>query len=72
MLHPVRNSICFRATRILLLLGAICAFSSCATKKEAPLISDGSGAESQIPWNQQEKWEGQGSLGPLAEKVNSR
>ena len=73
MLDRIRNSPWFRATHFILLIGAACALSSCATKKEPPLVSDNAGgAESQIPWNQQEKWERQGNLGPLAERVNSR
>ncbi|MEP6809933.1 MAG: hypothetical protein ABI992_06795 [Chthoniobacterales bacterium] len=73
MLDRIRNSRWFRAANYFLLLGTACALSSCATKKDPPLLSDhAGGAESQIPWNQQEKWENQGQLGPLAEKLNSR
>lgn len=72
MLDRIRSSPFFRAAKINLLIGVACALSSCATKKEAPLVSDGTGPESQIPWNQQEKWENQGQLGPMAERLNSR
>lgn len=72
MLDQISKSPWLRATHILLLVGATFACTSCATKKQAPLVSDGSGPESQIPWNQQQKWENQGQLGPLAERVNSR
>lgn len=73
MLDRIRNSPWFRATNFVLLVGAAFALSSCATKKEAPLVSDSAGGpESQIPWNQQEKWESNGQLGALAEHVNTR
>ncbi|MEO5720616.1 MAG: hypothetical protein ABIR71_03985 [Chthoniobacterales bacterium] len=73
MLDRIRKSPWFRTTQFLLLLGTTLAFSSCVTKKESPLVSDNAGGpESQIPWNQQQKWENQGQLGPLAERVNSR
>ena len=73
MLDRIRNSPWFRATSLVLLVGAACALSSCATKKEAPLVSDNAGGpESQIPWNQQQKWEQSGTLGPLADRLESR
>jgi len=73
MLDQIRNSNWYRIANCALLAGAVCALSSCATKQPAPLISDNPrGRESSIPWNQQEKWEGQGQLGPMAEGLNSR
>ncbi len=73
MLDQIRNSPWFRATHFILLIGAVSALTSCATKRPEPLISDrAAGPESQIPWNEQQKWEQTGQLGPLAERVNSR
>lgn len=47
--------------------------TACATKEEPVLISDGrTGAESSLPWNKQERWEGEGQLGAMAERMNSR
>jgi len=72
MLDQIRKSSWFRVTHTALLLGAVAALSSCATKKETPLISDNAGAESSLPWNQQEKWENQGQMGQMAERMQSR
>lgn len=73
MLDQIRNSPAFRATHLVLLASAACLLASCATKKEEPLISDRtSGQESQLPWNQQQEWERQGQLGPMAERLNTR
>lgn len=73
MLDLIRNSPWLRATNVVLLFGAICVLSSCAANQEAPLVSDNaSGRESSLPWNQQEKWENQGQLGPMAERVQTR
>ncbi|CAN5135101.1 hypothetical protein BH20VER2_BH20VER2_08800 [soil metagenome] len=54
------------------LLALVTAFASCATKPEPQLISDGAGRESALPWNQQQKWEQQGNLGPMAERFETR
>jgi hypothetical protein len=68
MLAQIRNSSCFRAA--LALVGAVC-LASCATRPEPQLVSDPSAQrESSMPWNQQEKWEGQGQFGPMAEQIN--
>lgn len=61
-----------RVSRALLLCTLVAAFSACATQKETPLISDNTGPESTIPWNQQQKWENQGQLGPMAERFETR
>ena len=71
MLARIRNSPLFRATDLLLLIGAACALSSCATKQEQPLIASGTERESALPWNRQEKWEGGGQFGSLAEQQQS-
>jgi len=72
MLARIRNSPLFRATHFVLLLGALGALSSCATKQEPQLISDGSGRESALPWNKQERWENTGQLGGMAEQFQTR
>lgn len=73
MLDRIRKSPWYRRTNLILLAGAACTLSSCATKEPQPLVSDSShGRESSIPWNSQEKWESQGQLGPMAESLNSR
>ena len=54
----------------LTLVGA--ALSSCATKQEPQLVSTGADQESQLPWNQQQKWEQQGQFGPMAERFQTR
>ena len=72
MLAQVRKLHVARIFRALLLLTCMAAFAACATKKETPLISDNTGPESSIPWNQQQKWENQGQLGPMAERFDSR
>ena len=74
MLGLIRKETRATAKYIALSLLAAGAFSSCATKKEPQLISDGgrAGEESALPWNQQAKWEGQGQLGNMAERFNTR
>jgi outer membrane biogenesis lipoprotein LolB len=70
MLAQIRNLSCVRAT-----LALIAAFTlaSCATRAETQLVSDPAAQrESSMPWNQQEKWEGQGQFGPVAEQLNGR
>jgi hypothetical protein len=73
MLARLRNSPLFRATNLgLLLFGATCCFTSCATKQEPELVSTGAGRESALPWNKQEKWENTGQFGSMAEMQQSR
>lgn len=68
MLAQIRNSTCLRLA--LAIVGAV-SFASCATRPEPQLVSDPSAQrESSMPWNQQEKWEGQGQFGPMAEQIN--
>ena len=72
MLARIRNSISFRAANVALLALAAGALASCASKKEqVQLVNDPSvsGRESALPWNQQEKWEGQGQFGGMAERM---
>lgn len=55
-----------------LLIIAVAAFSSCATKQTPELVSSGSERESSLPWNKQEKWENQGQFAGLAEHQGRR
>ncbi len=53
-----------------LAISAVCALTSCATKQEPALVSDGTtGRDSSIPWNKQERWE---SAGPYANMTDRR
>jgi hypothetical protein len=71
MLAQIRNSRWFRVAHLALLVGGVCALSSCATKSEPPLVSDNvKGQESSLPWNQQEKWENAGQFGEMAQRMN--
>ncbi len=72
MLDQVRNLFLSRAARLTLLGISAFAFASCATKQEPQLISDSTGRESALPWNQQEKWENAGQYGNLAERFQGR
>ena len=72
MLAQIRNSRCFGVLNLVLLVGAALSLASCATKQEPQLVSDGSGRESSLPWNKQEKWESQGQFGALAEQQGRR
>jgi hypothetical protein len=71
MLAKIRNSRSFRVLNLVLLVGGALTLGSCATKQPPPLVSDGTGRESQLPWNKQEKWESQGQFGPMAERMES-
>ncbi|MEP6956192.1 MAG: hypothetical protein ABI883_05150 [Chthoniobacterales bacterium] len=66
------KNFCSKGAPILLLLAAVLIFSSCATKQEPQLVSDGATRESSLPWNQQQKWENQGTLGPISERFQGR
>jgi hypothetical protein len=48
----------------LLLIGGALFFGACATQKPAPALVNDPDAkhESQLPWNQQEKWESEGQF----------
>jgi hypothetical protein len=72
MLDRLRNSPWFRATSVFLLLGVACGLASCATKAEPQLVSSGAENESSIPWNEQQRWETTGQLGPLAEHMENK
>jgi outer membrane biogenesis lipoprotein LolB len=70
MLAQIRNSP--RSTsRIaaLALLSATTVLTSCATKEQPALISDGSATrDSSIPWDKQEKWESQGQFANMTDR----
>ena len=73
MLAQIRNFSCFRVVRVTVALIGAFTLASCATRPEPQLVSDPtSQRESSMPWNQQEKWEGQGQFGPVAEQLNGR
>jgi hypothetical protein len=67
--RKLRVSIVSRLLLVVCLGGGL---GACATQKQEPLISDNTGRESAIPWNQQQKWENQGQLGPMAERFETR
>ena len=71
MLAQILNSVSFRATKVAAVALVAGALASCATKKEVALVNDPSttGRESALPWNQQEKWEGQGQFGGMADRM---
>ncbi len=69
MLEQIHNSAPFRATNLLLLGLAVLLLSSCATKQEPQLVSTGAERESSLPWNKQERWEGTGQFGSMAEQL---
>jgi hypothetical protein len=73
MLAAIRNHSVARAAKFALLLGIAGGFASCATKAKKPqLLSSGPEAESTLPWNKAEKWESQGELTGMAERMNAR
>ena len=68
-----RDSVFFRVGRFAFVVAAAAIVSSCAQKEQVALVNDPSvaGRESSLPWNQQEKWEGQGQFGGMAERMQS-
>jgi len=67
MLAQIHNCFSPESAKLAALAFAALVFSSCATKPEPQLVSDGQNArESSLPWNKQEKWEGAGALGPIS------
>jgi hypothetical protein len=51
--------------RIALLCCVMIALASCATKEPPPLIADPGARETSLPWNEQQKWERDGSAAGL-------
>jgi hypothetical protein len=65
MLARIPDSICFQLTKVALLLCVAIALASCA-KDPPPLIADPGGThETALPWNEQQKWERDGSAAGL-------
>ncbi len=56
--------------RGLLFGAAVFNLASCATTPQPQLVADPSAAagETALPWNQQERWETTGQLGPMADQ----
>jgi hypothetical protein len=71
MLARIRDSFFQRALNVAAVALAGAALASCAAKKEpVQLVSDPAATrESSLPWNQQEKWEGQGQFGGMADRM---
>ena len=61
---PKRN--CSKLIRITLLFCVAAALASCVAKEPPPLIADpGAKRDSALPWNEQAKWERDGSAAGL-------
>jgi outer membrane biogenesis lipoprotein LolB len=58
--------------KLLLLALAAGLLKACAAKQEPQLVSTGADRESSLPWNKQERWEGTGQFGPLADEMGRR
>jgi hypothetical protein len=66
MLARIPDPNCAKLIRITLLSSLAITLSSCATKEPPPLIDDpGATRETALPWNQQQKWERDGSAAGL-------
>jgi hypothetical protein len=72
MLARIRKSFSLQPAKLASLVVAAMSFASCATKPEPQLVADPSSAsrESTLPWNEQQKWEQGGNVGPIAERMN--
>lgn len=65
MLARIFDSTCFKFLRIASLFCLASALASCA-KNDPPLIADPAGTrETALPWNEQTKWERDGSASGL-------
>jgi hypothetical protein len=66
MLARIPDPTCVKLIRFALLFCMATALASCATKGSPPLIADpGATRETSLPWNEQEKWERDGSVAGL-------
>jgi hypothetical protein len=66
MLARIPDSACFKLIRIALLFCVATVLASCVTKQPPPLIADpGATRDSTLPWNEQQKWERDGSAAGL-------
>jgi hypothetical protein len=69
MLAQIPNLIRSRTMLAALALCAAGTLSSCATKAQPQLVSDGrTGRESSIPWDKQESWETQGQFANMTDR----
>ena len=65
MLATIRNR-AFPGIAALALVGSTLVLASCASKEKPPLIADPRGAEeTNLPWNEQQKWEVEGEAAML-------
>jgi hypothetical protein len=66
MLARIPDPTCLKLIRIALVFCVATALASCATKEPPPLIADpGATRETALPWNEQQKWERDGSAAGL-------
>ena len=64
MLARIPDATYFKLIRVALLLCVATALASCA-KDTPPLIADPAARETALPWNEQQKWERDGSAAGL-------
>lgn len=66
MLAQIPDPARLKLIKIALPLCVATALASCATKEPPPLIADpGAARDSALPWNEQQKWERDGSAAGL-------
>jgi hypothetical protein len=65
MLARIPDPTCVKPIRIALLFCVATALASCATREPPPLIADPGTRETALPWNEQQKWERDGSASGL-------
>ena len=66
MLARIFDSTCFKFLRTASLFCLATALASCMSKEPPPLIADPAGTrETALPWNEQAKWERDGSAAGL-------
>jgi hypothetical protein len=66
MLARIPDTTFFKLTRIAVLLSMAGTLASCVTKQPPPLIADPNAKnDSALPWNEQQKWERDGSAAGL-------
>ena len=72
MLAAISDRTVLRIAKAALVVVFAWGLGACATKPEPQLVSSGTDRESSLPWNEQQKWENTGRLGPMAERLQSR
>lgn len=66
MLAQIPDPACFKLVRITLLFCLAITLAACASREPPPLIADpGATRETSLPWNEQQKWERDGSAAGL-------